>query len=222
MCRKIRMIITDAPHLCMACTSWPRNTLSLMLRIDSYAPPEASRAVVHREEDARDGLVQEREQRRRPERVGPVDPARNLAPQQPAEPPRHRGPLVQPVDDRDPGIDRRRVGVDLAVGFGRLLRFGLERLRERRRGDAAACRLLRRRRRCRTGPDTGYWPMPLIGSPGKRGENRWSSSLTEYRGPISTRPVVLFTRCRSGPAAGPEDRRRPCRGSRTRRRGTGR
>ena len=29
------MIITDAPHLCMPCTNWPRNTLSLMLRIDS-------------------------------------------------------------------------------------------------------------------------------------------------------------------------------------------
>ena len=36
------MIITDAPHLCIACTNCPRNTLSLMFRIDSYAPPAAS------------------------------------------------------------------------------------------------------------------------------------------------------------------------------------
>ena len=29
------MIITEAPHLCMPRTNWPRNTSSLMLRIDS-------------------------------------------------------------------------------------------------------------------------------------------------------------------------------------------
>ena len=92
-------------------------------------------AVVHRQEHPGDRLVEEREQRRRAERVGPVDPARNLAEQQPAKATRHRGALVEPVDDGDPGLDRRGVGCYLAVRFARLLRPGLEGLRERRCGD---------------------------------------------------------------------------------------
>ena len=44
------------------------------------------RGVVHRQEDAGDGLVEEREQRRRAQRVEPVGPLRHLAEHRPARP----------------------------------------------------------------------------------------------------------------------------------------
>ena len=61
-------------------------------------------AVVHRQEHAGHGLREEREHRRRAERVEPVGALRDLAEHQPARAARQRRALVDPVDDGLAGL----------------------------------------------------------------------------------------------------------------------
>ena len=86
------------------------------------------RAVVHRQENAGDGLREEGEHRRGAERVEPVGALRHLAEHQPAGAAAQRGALVDPVDDVDPGrlgaLGHAALAVALAGARGRRLERG--------------------------------------------------------------------------------------------------
>src|SRR5699024_11207448 len=104
-----------------------------------------------------------------------------------------RRALVDPVDDRGPGLLGDIAAGGGAVALPRPLRRGVELLRQRRRGELQLGHgsVAHVPGSLRTVGREGYryCPMPSSASPGSRGEKRLSSRFTEKRGPISSWPA---------------------------------
>ncbi len=111
MCRNMRMMKTLAPHLCMPRTSQPAKTSSVICD-DRVVGLVRVGLVVHREDNAGDRLHEERGQRRRAERLHPVDVVRHLAEEEPLDVSDEPGALLDPVDGDE------RDGLDLLAACG--------------------------------------------------------------------------------------------------------
>ena len=191
------MMKTEAPQRCMPRTSQPAKTSFVMCWIDAYARVRV-RLVVHREDHAGQRLDDERGQRRRAERLEPVDVARDLAEEEVLDAADEARALLEPVERvQDRLLDVRLWSRRASPSVGRLDRVepGLEAV------DVLAGE--RERRAC--------------GSSRSRRCRRPSRPRTACRG----RGGRCGSRTSSGRARAPAGRRCGCPRCRTGRRGTG-